>query len=407
MERGRRLVAYLGGALALVLAGVLLGSLLAPPSTIQAQHSPPPAAEKQASEPASAAFPGGSPSAIADVAERLNPAVVYIEVKVPRTTQQRPYATDPFFWPFFGPQMPPQSGEITQAGTGFIIDQEGHILTNQHVVGSLGGGQTIRVYLETAGFSDWVDAELIGADYQLDLAVLKIEKPRGLQELPVAPLGDSSQMRPGDWVIAIGNPFGAELGLEHTVTVGVVSAQGRQISVWDDSRRSPRTYRDLMQTDAAINQGNSGGPLINMQGEVIGINTAVNTQGQGIGFAIPINTAKEVLEDLIERGMTPGGPWIGITYQDVTPEIARILGLTEAEGILVAEVLAGQPAEKAGIQAYDVIVELNRKPITDGEAFQKMVQELKPGDLAVLKVIRNGQALVLTLTVGERPPEFR
>lgn len=252
-----------------------------------------------------------------------------------------------------------------------------------------------------------MDAELIGADYQLDLAVLKIEKPRELKELPVAPLGDSDTMRPGDWVIAIGNPFGAQLGLEHTVTVGVVSAQGRQISVWDESRRSPRTYRDLMQTDAAINQGNSGGPLINIYGEVIGINTAVNTQGQGIGFAIPINTAKEVLRDLIERGMTPGGPWIGITYQDVTPEIARILGLDHDEGILVAEVLAGQPAEKAGLQAYDVIVELNRKPVPDGETFQKMVQELKPGDTAVLKVIRNGRAVVLTVTVGERPPEFR
>lgn len=407
MHRGRRLAAYLGGALALVLAGVLLGSVLSTPGAIQAQHSEAPAAEKEASTLASTAFPGGSPSAVADIAERLNPAVVYIEVKIPRATQQRPYYTDPFFWPFFGPQIPPRTGEVTQAGSGFIIDQEGHILTNQHVVGSLNGGQTIRVYLEADGFSGWVDAELIGADYQLDLAVLKIEKPKELKELPVAPLGDSSQMRPGDWVIAIGNPFGAELGLAHTVTVGVVSAQGRQISVWDETRRSPRTYRDLMQTDAAINQGNSGGPLINMRGEVIGINTAVNTQGQGIGFAIPINTAKEVLQDLIERGMTPGGPWIGITYQDVTPEIARALGLSSDEGIMVAEVLAGQPAEKAGLQAYDVIVELNRQPVTDGEAFQKMVQALKPGDLAVLKVIRNGQAVVLTITIGERPPEFR
>ena len=404
LQRGRRLVAYLVGGLALVLAGVLLGAVLSHPGTLQAQPSAP--GTQRVSEPASIAFPGGSPSAIADVAERLSPAVVYIEVRMPRATQ-RPSYPDPFWWPFFGPQFPPRSGETVQAGTGFIIDQEGHILTNQHVVGSLNAGQSIRVYLQTPEFTDWVDAELIGADYQLDLAVLKIEKPRELKELPVAPLGDSDTMRPGDWVIAIGNPFGAQLGLEHTVTVGVVSAQGRQISVWDESRRSPRTYRDLMQTDAAINQGNSGGPLINIYGEVIGINTAVNTQGQGIGFAIPINTAKEVLRDLIERGMTPGGPWIGITYQDVTPEIARILGLDHDEGILVAEVLAGQPAEKAGLQAYDVIVELNRKPVPDGETFQKMVQELKPGDTAVLKVIRNGRAVVLTVTLGERPPEFR
>jgi len=209
LQRGRRLVAYLVGGLALVLAGVLLGAVLSHPGTLQAQPSAP--GTQRVSEPASIAFPGGSPSAIADVAERLSPAVVYIEVRMPRATQ-RPSYPDPFWWPFFGPQFPPRSGETVQAGTGFIIDQEGHILTNQHVVGSLNAGQSIRVYLQTPEFTDWVDAELIGADYQLDLAVLKIEKPRELKELPVAPLGDSDTMRPGDWVIAIGKSLRSPAG---------------------------------------------------------------------------------------------------------------------------------------------------------------------------------------------------
>ncbi|BAS29341.1 S1C family serine protease [Limnochorda pilosa] len=410
MRRGRRTLLYLGGALALVLAGVLLASLLGTPSPIRAQDPPadtqqaPPAEESPA---AALAFPGGSPSAVADVAERLNPATVYIEVTLPQQPRQQQPFNDPFFGPFFGPFFPPDQGRPMQAGTGFIIDQEGHVLTNQHVVGNLGGKQSIRVYLETADFKGWVDANLIGADYQLDLAVLQIQKPRQLKELPVAPLGNSDAMRPGDWVLAIGNPFGEQLGLAHTVTVGVVSAQGRQISVWDQSRRTPRTYTDLMQTDAAINEGNSGGPLINLQGEVVGINTAVNTQAQGIGFAIPINTAKKVLQDLIERGMTPGGPWIGVSFTDVTAEIAGALGLSSTDGIVVSEVIAGQPAEKAGLQAYDVIVELNRKAVKNGEEFQKAVQQLKPGDTAVVRVIRGGRSLLLTVEVGERPPEFR
>ncbi len=183
------------------------------------------------------------------------------------------------------------------------------------MVGNPGEDQKITVKLNTPKFQGEVEAELVGADYRLDLAVLKIEKPEGLDQLPTVPLGDSDASRPGEWVIAIGNPYGERY--EHTVTVGVLSAKGREIQIYDPDQRQWKTYTNLMQTDAAINPGNSGGPLINIKGEVIGINTAVNAAAQGIGFAIPINTALEVKEELITTGRIRRA-YMGVSLTDVT-----------------------------------------------------------------------------------------
>ncbi|MGB4431022.1 MAG: trypsin-like peptidase domain-containing protein, partial [Limnochordia bacterium] len=225
-----------------------------------------------------------NPYIIADIAEVASPATVYISVTWPAQTvdtYRRPSSNwDPFgsffdFWfndPFF---TQPQQREVTSAGSGFIIDESGIVLTNQHVVGNKGEGQTITVVVDAPGLEREYEAEIIGSDYSLDLAVLRIINENG-DVFPTLPLGDSDASRVGEWTIAIGNPYGRNF--EHTVTVGVLSAKGREISVYDSETNSPKIYRNLMQTDAAINRGNSGGPLLNIKGEVIGINTAVHAQ---------------------------------------------------------------------------------------------------------------------------------
>lgn len=346
-----------------------------------------------------------NPYLIADVAEKASPAVVFISVEWPAPEvheRYNPFFNDPFFRFWFGDQFlfpsPGQPEPKRSAGTGFIIDKEGHILTNQHVVGDPGEGQKVTVRITTPTYEGEVEAEIIGADYQLDLAVLKIEKPQGLDEFPTLPLGDSDKSRPGELVIAIGNPYGEQY--EHTVTIGVLSAKGRQISIPDYERKEIKYYQNLMQTDAAINPGNSGGPLLNIKGEVIGINTAVNAAAQGIGFAIPINTAKAVLAELIETGkVTRGNPWLGIRFE----EASNYFGVRNAAGIVVVEVLKDQPADKAGILEGDYIFGLNNETIRDGQDFLLKVRSLKPGQRIVLHVRRQGARLQIPVIVGEKP----
>ncbi len=257
-------------------------------------------------------------------------------------------------------------------GSGFIIDPEGYILTNYHVVDR---AEDIRVTL-------WDETEykatVVGKDEKTDIALLKIT-PKG--PLPVAPLGDSDTLEVGDWVLAIGNPF----GLGHTVTAGIVSAKGRILGAGP--------YDDFIQTDAAINPGNSGGPLFNLDAEVVGINTAIFSPSGaniGIGFAIPINIAKEILPSLKEKGYVERG-WLGVTVQKVTPEIAKTFGLPEPKGALVADITEDSPAEKAGIQRGDIIVEYNGQKISDIHELPRLVASTPIGSEVTIKVFRDGQ----------------
>lgn len=347
------------------------------------------------------------PYAVADVAERISPAVVYIEVQYKardtrsRTSDPRSLFEQFFLSPWFQvPDTQPKQGTIS-VGTGFIIAEDGKILTNQHVVDN--PEQIERISVHVLNHKEPYEAELLGSDYQLDLAVLKIKPTQG--KLAVAPLGDSDLARVGEFVIAIGNPYGKEY--DHTVTIGVLSAKGREITIPDFERGGTgRNYADLMQTDAAINPGNSGGPLLNLRGEVIGINTAVSTTGQGIGFAIPINTAKEVVEDLINRGKVVR-PWIGIEYQTLSKEMAEYLGLGDTNGVLVRSVYRNSPAAKAGLLSGDVIRKVNGEDVKNQEEFAAAVKGMKIGDkfsFLVERVTgRQIRTITILVTVGEKP----
>jgi serine protease Do len=342
------------------------------------------------------------PYVIADVAEKASPAVVYIEVeyKPDRIGARNPFSRslleDMFFDFWFGN---PQGQATVSQGSGVIINTDGQILTNQHVVDNVDNIKEIRVFIE--GRKEPYIAELLGSDYELDLAVLKIN-PK--EKIVAAELGDSSATRVGEFVVAIGNPYGQDY--DHTVTVGVLSAKGREITIRESSG-SVRRYTNLMQTDAAINPGNSGGPLLNLKGEVIGINVAVNAAAQGIGFAIPINVAKEVVDDLIKQGRITR-PWIGIGYGEVTEEIAEYYGLDMAEGIFISEVYRNSPASKGGLQPGDIIRQVNGKDIKTIDDFTEITQNMKIGDrlnIVVDRVARDRRirSVSILVVVGTRP----
>lgn len=329
----------------------------------------------------------------ADLAERLLPSVVNIS-----STQ---VLEDPEDFPGM-PQFPPGSpfeeffedflekrGQgvpetpVSSLGSGFIIDaKNGYVVTNNHVVKDADEVR-ITLYDDTT-----LDAEIVGRDEKIDLAVLKIKTEHPLVAVP---FGDSGQMRVGDWIVAIGNPF----GLGGTVTAGIVSAQQRDINAGP--------YDDFIQTDASINRGNSGGPMFNLKGEVIGINTAIFSPSGGsvgIGFAIPSNLAKPVLDQLVKYGRTRRG-WLGVRIQSVTDEIAESLGLKETKGALVASVTADGPAEKAGVQAGDVILDFNGKPIHEMRELPRIVAETEIDSKVPLKVWRDAKSVDLKVAVGE------
>lgn len=322
------------------------------------------------------------PTNIADMVEKVSPGVVNIETSVVADRfNDSFFYNDPFFRQFFEDMMIP-SPDIQQGiGTGFVIDEEGYILTNQHVIDQ---ADKIIVNINNKEYA----AKLVGQDYELDLAVLKIEAAEKLTPLK---MGDSGKIRAGEWVIAIGNPY----GLDHTVTAGVISAKGRPMKIEN------RIYKNLIQTDAAINPGNSGGPLLNTEGEVIGINTAVNSEAQGIGFAIPINTAKEVLSELISKGKVIR-PYIGVWLQPVDSEIAQSLGI-EPSGVLVVQVIKDSPAEEAGLLKYDVIIAVDDQAIADYEGLQNILETKKVGEKIALKIIRQGKQIVIPVTLAEKP----
>ena len=331
-------------------------------------------------------------NAVADIAEEVGPAVIYIKTTYKAKEQGRaknPFG-DSFFGDFFGDFFPfqeqPQPGE--GVGSGFIISPDGYTVTNYHVVD---GAEKITVTLQG---KDEYDAELKWADANLDLAIIKIKNAKNL---PVAKMGDSDKTRVGEWVIAIGNPY----QLDHTVTAGVLSAKGREISI-PDSQGKARTYPNLMQTDAAINPGNSGGPLLNLNGEVIGINTAVNSQAQGIGFAIPINTIKDIVSELLDTGKV-SRPYLGIYYQGLDEQLSEYLQLGDTRGVLIRSVVKDSSAAKAGLKAGDVIREINRQKIEKIEDVQKIVNRLKVGDEATFLVLRDGNLKTIKVKIGEKP----
>ncbi len=328
----------------------------------------------------------------ADVVERLNPAVVNIDTttrgngKRPRVRGARPLdPPDQFDGPFdFGTPRDRDSPR-RGAGSGFIIDADGSILTNHHVVDraeritvKLSDGRTLR-------------ARLIGSDPDTDIALIKVDGQTGL---PVAPLGDSSALRMGEWVCAIGNP----LGYEHTVTVGVVSFLGRKL--FDMS------LDNYIQTDAAINFGNSGGPLINSRGEVIGINAAISSRASSIGFAVPINGASSVLPQLRQSGRVSRG-YMGVGLRDVDADLERSLKLTVDHGALVQDITAGSPADRAGVRPYDVITSLDDRVIANDDQLIREIASRAPGSAARLRLSRDGHDQTVVVKLSERPARER
>jgi serine protease Do len=320
-----------------------------------------------------------------ELAKKLKPSVVNISTAKTIAPQKQlqsprsPFGQDPFddfFNRFF--DVPQHSYKQRSLGSGFIISNKGYILTNNHVVA---GADEIKVKL-----SDGREfkAEVKGTDEKLDLAVLKIDVKGGL---PVAELGDSDSIQVGEWVMAIGNPF----GLNQTVTAGIVSAMGRVIG--------SGPYDDYIQTDASINPGNSGGPLFNADGKVIGINTAIVAGGQGIGFAIPINMATAVLPQLEEKGKVTRG-WLGVAIQPVTPELAKSFGVEGENGALVADVTKDSPADKAGLKSGDIIMEFDGKQIHEMNSLPRYVAATPVGKKVKLKLLRNGKPEEATVTIA-------
>lgn len=386
---GRRFGVKTLGAVAFscVLAGLLVATGFNMPAASSARTDEG-VAQVAATQPALSQNPGTIDS-FAPLAERLSPTVVNIKViKVEKTGMtgmpgMRGGNQDPFgdfFEHFFNqPGMTPRDQKVVGAGSGVIINSNGTILTNNHVVE---GAKDVKVTLaDQKEFS----AKVLGRDPKTDLAVLKVDAK---EALPAAALGDSDALRVGDWVIAIGNPF----GLSHTVTSGIVSAKGRVIG------EGP--YDNFIQTDASINPGNSGGPLFNMAGQVVGINTAIIPNGQGIGFAVPVNTAKPLIPQLITTGEVTRG-YLGVNIQNVTPDLAKALNLGDHKGALVASVVEGSPAEKAGVERGDVIVSYNGKTVKDSHDLPFMVAETPVGKDATLTILRDGQEKNLNITVGK------
>ena len=338
-------------------------------------------------------------------AERVQPAVVsvYSEkvVKVPGFEWSFPFGEDSPFRRFFDDQQdnrsPRQRGPHVYRmpqrglGSGIIVDKEGHILTNNHVVRDV---DEIKVTLADKRV---FDAEIVSTDARTDLAIIKI-KGKVPDDLPVAELGDSGVLRTGDWVLAIGAPF----GYAQTVTIGIVSAKGRVVGLMRDDKGALESYEDFIQTDAAINPGNSGGPLVNIDGQVVGINTVIATsigQYAGVGFAIPSSMIKQIMPVLLTGGKVTRG-MLGVMIQEMDSDLAKQFGLSDAKGALVGQVNKDSPAEKAGIKTGDVIVRFDDKQIEDTSSLRNLVAATAPGAKADIVVIRDGKEKTFRVTVG-------
>jgi serine protease Do len=335
--------------------------------------------------------------AFASVAKKVSPAVVFIRVEKEVSAQQMPQFPAPFgddfFRRFFGQPLPkghprpfqpaPKRRQMGQ-GSGFIVTSDGYLLTNNHVVAD--ADKVTVTLVDGRKFT----AKIVGTDPRSDVAVIKIDA----KNLPVLPLGDSDKLQVGEWVIAVGNPF----GLSHTITAGIVSAKGRSSVGISD-------YENFIQTDAAINPGNSGGPLVNLDGQAVGMNTAIFSRSggyMGIGFAIPINMIKVIFDQLVKTGHVTRG-YLGIMIQDLTPELAKSFDLKDNQGVLVAQVTKDSPAEKAGLKQGDVIIEFAGQPVKKIGPFRNRVALKAPGSKQTIVVLRDGKRKELAVTIGKLP----
>jgi len=384
--RTRAIASFFSVAMAAMLLGAVVTSQIqSPPMALAKPADPAPQA--------AAARPSGALTfdTFRDIARRQTPGVVNISTKrlAKRARTREPFGGDDLFERFFGPQG---EGDRTQRnlGSGFVVDKDGYILTNRHVID---GADTIQVRLSN---EKTYEAKLVGKDTRTDVAVVKIDAK---EPLTVLPMGDSDKAEVGEWVVAIGSPF----NLGGSVTVGVVSFKGRGLTLGVRG-----TTVDMIQTDAAINPGNSGGPLLNTAGEVIGINTLIFTQGvaqsSGVGFAVPINVARDILPQLREKGKVARG-WLGISIQAVTEDLAKTYKLAEAKGASVGDVTPGSPADKAGVQPDDVIVGVDGRKVQDNSDLTNYVASRAPGTTVKLDLIRKGANKTISVTLGTFPEE--
>lgn len=378
--------------ISLLILGIGIGAGIAISQSITMGKSP-----KSPTAPTSTAIPSpriarapvGSwgPNTIADIVEEVGDAVVNVDI-VKKVRIRSPFGNLDREFGFFGFEFMPEFRDFYKdriipqkgAGSGFIIDPKGYILTNEHVVR---GADEIKVTLKDGRK---LSGKVVGQDASLDLAIIKIDA----KNLPTLNFGDSSKIRPGEWVIAIGNPY----GFANTVTVGIVSATGRTLGNFGN--------KNLIQTDTPINPGSSGGPLLNLNGKVIGINVAIVAGAQSIGFAIPTNAVKEVIDELIKKGKVIRA-WLGIYMRDVDEKIAAYLDLPVAEGVVITEVAKDSPAEKMGIKKYDIIREIDNTKIKSNSEIQEIVRDKKPGDRITIKVYREGKTKVIKGKLSERP----
>jgi serine protease Do len=387
--------------------GILLGTLISGGAKAARQQAVAPDAT-----PLTVPDPVPVANTFADIAKRLAPTVVNIntesvvrqtsgtqrrrrtpegEEQDPREDFFRRFFNQPF--DFFGPDAPQGNQRARNLGSGVIVDPNGYIITNQHVIDK---ADRIRVKLQDD--AQQYDAKVIGTDSETDLAVIKIEAKK---TLPFAKMGNSDAVRVGDWAIAIGSP----LGFEETMTAGIISAKGREIPGLGGR---PRQFQRFLQTDAAINRGNSGGPLLNIKGEIIGINTAIISSGggfEGLGFAMPSNVVVNVYNQIIKTGKVTRGS-IGITFTEANEAALRVYG-AKSGGVIVGEVSPGGPAQKAGLKAEDVIVAINGKPIKNGEELVAIVADSAVGTTLKLSVLRQGKPVEIPVVVGDRAEVFR
>ena len=383
----RKLWIIFAQATTVALAVLLVVSTLRPdllPKRQSANGSVVTITESGGTQPAAASAAAQLPGSFSAAARKAMPSVVNIftskEVKEPR----HPFMEDPLFRRFFGDQLDDDAQRASTLGSGVIVGTDGYILTNHHVIEA---ADDIEVALNDGRQAK---AKVVGTDPETDLAVLKIE----LQNLPAVTFGRLEGVNVGDFVLAIGNPF----AVGQTVTMGIVSGLGR-------THLGINTFENFIQTDAAINPGNSGGALVDSNGNLIGINTAIysRTGGSlGIGFAIPVSLARQVMEEIIQTGSVTRG-WIGVEVQDITPELAESFKLPDPKGVLIAGVVRNGPAEKAGIRPGDILREVNGKQVLDSTEMLGVVADAQPGKEADLMLMRNGKSFSVKLTVGKRP----
>jgi len=380
-SRTRTIASFFSVAMVTMLLGAFVSTQIHQPRAAQAllENQPAPAVERQ----------GGSITldTFRDIARLYTAGVVNINTTTVVSNRRSSPFPDDLMHRFFGPQ--PESRTQTSLGSGFVIDEEGYVLTNRHVIE---GADSIRV---TLADGQEYEAELVGRDARTDVALVKIDPE---EPLTVLSLGDSAQTEVGEWVMAIGNPFG--LG-GNSVTVGVVSFKGRPLRL--QTQDNPV---EMLQTDASINPGNSGGPLLDSRGQVIGINTMIITRGApqsaGVGFAVPINVAKEILPQLRERGKVVRG-WLGVQIQSITEDLATTLGMEKASGAIVSDVNPSSPADRAGLQPGDVIVAVDGEDMEDNNHLTRYISTKPPGTEVELRLLREGETKSIRVTLGTFP----